>query len=222
MSKKPKPQWNYRLDKALEAIPINSSPYSEADFKRIESTIADEADLIDSNQYTPPSRFNLRKSVENAAKGYLGDKIFYYGPSRSESRAALQQLCKTADTLKEQLYSLDDNSWTIIETADLKVHQIQRDVSWLSQTVNEKLGWLKQNKGGKPPDTALKYFIAKLRWIYRDATGIKPSMLHDSTGRPCYTHFINFVAVCLKPIDQFQSDEALAKAIKRSLKKSSI
>jgi hypothetical protein len=221
MSKKPKPRRDFS-----SSIDVVFSDEDEAlKKKRSEKYIKYNEETINSIEKKTNLKFDevVRYKLSNAIIQYkAGKELIDNRPRKSEQRAALNYICTLSKQLKDALEQIDlDTRLRIIEESDwINIKKTIFDLEIIHQSTQDALDKVPQDKGGRPAQYSLKYFIQELAEIYKDAKGKDPSIAYIDSSEIFYGPFFSFVEAILTEIYEPPfSNSSLGNAIKRALKK---
>lgn len=112
----------------------------------------------------------------------------------------------------------------LVKKIDELLENLIADLQIIEKAATKALKGLKSDKGGRPFNMELNSLLQHLQLIYEKITGKKATIVWNEYKKCSEGHFIDFVKVFLATIgrkDDIWSHEALATAIKRSLKRPS-
>ena len=117
----------------------------------------------------------------------------------------------TSDSLKER----DAFKWVTVDNKNEADNIIQYLDSIVSRA-NRTIDFFSNGRTGRPTDIAMKYFIKRMIFLWKEITGKKPTITYDPYSNRNRGPFLDLVYTCLNKLGKPpQSKDSTAKRIKR-------
>lgn len=176
---------------------------------------------------------DLLYQVQLAASAYYEVKHQQAGPTKAQSKKALEELKKAAEDLQKKCVALDDASMTVLAWQGGRVNKLYRRFgpTWPTEAPSLAASLVKECncaiarfQEGTPPsmaeimatppdllvlpflksESAVSLFVGWLADAFLDFTSKEPKVQHDRASEKYKGHFLEFVSAALIPLEEYE------------------